>query len=173
MRNNWLFFMESDGRAPFVFPMEPFISHGFGSHWFLQFNSFFDTAFHHSKDFHLSGTLAIRGAFSCMSKFAGALLCWCSTVSNSNFSNTVSGSRSNGKALSVKALMQIKHFASCRDSLFGLPFFCLSKGKFPTRPVFDKIFDFAINHLAREAEMLQTFSVLSLAGALVPPLDHL
>ncbi|XVF89011.1 hypothetical protein PTKIN_Ptkin19aG0097100 [Pterospermum kingtungense] len=151
MQNNWFFFMDLDGGgSPHILPMEPFVSNGLGAHLLSQFSSFVDSSLHHSKHLYVPGSLAFREAFSCMSKFAGALLFW--------FSGTSA---------------KVKHIASCKNNVEGFHFASESRGQFVTPFVFGKISSYAIRHLFGKVEALQSFPLLSLAAALIPPFDNL
>ncbi|XP_022730695.1 fatty-acid-binding protein 2 isoform X2 [Durio zibethinus] len=175
MRNNWLFFMDLDGGgSPYIFPMEPFVSNGLGAHLFSHFSSLVDSSLYHSKHLYVPGSLAFREAFSCMSKFAGVVLFWFSSMSTSNLSRDISAGNQRGlKSGRPSPLSQVKHIASCKNNLAGFHFASESSGKSFTPLVFGKISSYAMRHLFGEAEALQSFPLLSLAAALIPPFDNL
>ncbi|XVF48769.1 hypothetical protein PTKIN_Ptkin03bG0215700 [Pterospermum kingtungense] len=148
MRNCWLFFMDLDGGgSSYVFPMEPFVSNGLGVHLFSQFSSLVDCSLYRSKHLYVYGSLAFRESFSCMSKFAGALLFSFSSTSTSNLGRDISAG--NQRALKSR---------SCQST---------------TPLVFGKISDYVAKHFFGEAEALKSFPLLSLAAALIPPFDKL
>ncbi|XWS72371.1 hypothetical protein CRYUN_Cryun02cG0034400 [Craigia yunnanensis] len=175
MRNNWLFFMDLDGgESPYIFPMEPFVSNGVAAHLFSQFSSLVDCSLYHSKHLYVPGSLAFREAFSCMSKFAGALLFWFSSTSTSNLSRNISAGNQRGlKSGSCKSSAQVKHIASCKNNLAGFHFASESRGQSAIPLVFGKISSYAVRHFFGEAEALQSFPLLSIAAALIPPFDNL
>ncbi|XVE53830.1 hypothetical protein DITRI_Ditri03aG0033400 [Diplodiscus trichospermus] len=173
MRNNWLFFMDLDGGSPYIFPMEPFVSNGLGAHLFFQFSSFVDSSLYHPKHLYVPRSLAFEEAFSCMSKFAGALLFWLSSTSTSNLSRDISaGNQRSLKSGSSKSSALVKHIASCKNNLAGFHFDSESRG-LSVPFVFGKISSFAMRHFFGQAETLQSFPPLSLAVALIPPFDNL
>ena len=174
MRNNWLFFMDLDGGSSYIFPMEPFVSNGLGAHLFSQFSSFVDSSLYHSKNLYVPGSLAFREPFSCMSKFAGALLFWFSSTSTSNLTRDISAGNQRGlKSGSCKSSAQVMHIASCKNNLAGFHFASESRGQSAIPLVFGKISSYAVRHFFGEAEALQSFPLLSLASALIPPFDNL
>ncbi|XVE70830.1 hypothetical protein DITRI_Ditri10aG0101700 [Diplodiscus trichospermus] len=175
MRNNWLFFIDLDGGgSPYVFPVEPFLSNGLGAHLFSQFSSLVDSSLYHSQHLHVPGSLAFREAFSCMSNFACAILFWFSSTSTSNLSRDIlAGSQHGLKSGSCKSSVQVKHIASCKNNLAGFHFPSESRDQSATPRVFGNISSSAVRHFFGEAKALQSFPLLSLAAALIPPLDNL
>ncbi|TYJ29738.1 hypothetical protein E1A91_A06G087200v1 [Gossypium mustelinum] len=162
MRNTWLFFMDLDGGgSPYIFPLEPFVSYGFGAHLFSQFSSFLDSSLYHSKHF-------------CMSKFTGAILFWFSSMSTSKLSRDISSGNQCGlESRSCESSALVKHLFSCKNNLAGCQFASDSRGLFGTPLVFGKISSFAMRSFFGEAEALRHIPLLSLAAALIPPLDNL
>ncbi|XP_017639026.1 fatty-acid-binding protein 2-like isoform X1 [Gossypium arboreum] len=175
MRNTWLFFMDLDGGgSPYIFPLEPFVSNGFGAHLFSQFSSFLDSSLYHSKHLYVPGSLAFREAFSCMSKFTGAILFWFSSMSTSKLSRDISSGNQCGlESRSCESSALVKHLFSCKNNLAGCRFASDSRGLFGTPLVFGKISSFAMRSFFGEAEALRHIPLLSLAAALIPPLDNL
>ncbi|KAB2077242.1 hypothetical protein ES319_A06G087500v1 [Gossypium barbadense] len=175
MRNTWLFFMDLDGGgSPYIFPLEPFVSYGFGAHLFSQFSSFLDSSLYHSKHLYVPGSLAFREAFSCMSKFTGAILFWFSSMSTSKLSRDISSGNQCGlESRSCESSALVKHLFSCKNNLAGCRFASDSRGLFGTPLVFGKISSFAMRSFFGEAEALRHIPLLSLAAALIPPLDNL
>ncbi|WRX32939.1 Chalcone isomerase - like 9 [Theobroma cacao] len=175
MRSNWLLFMDLDGGgSPYSFAMEPFVSNGLGAHLFSQFSSLVDCSLYHSKHIYVPGSLAFREAFGCMSRFAGALLFWFSSMSTSNLSRDISAGNQRGlKSGSCKSSAKVKHIASCKKYDAGFQFASESSGQSATPLVFGKISSYAMRHFFGEVEALQSFPLLSLAAALIPPFDNL
>lgn len=175
MRNTWLFFMDLDGGgSPYIFPLEPFVSYGFGAHLFSQFSSFLDSSLYHSKHLYVPGSLAFREAFSCMSKFTGAILFWFSSMSTSKLSRDISSGNQRGlESRSCESSALVKHLFSCKNNLAGCRFASDSRGLFGTPLVFGKISSYAMRSFFGEAEALRHIPLLSLAAALIPPLDNL
>ncbi|XWS17580.1 hypothetical protein CRYUN_Cryun33cG0079200 [Craigia yunnanensis] len=166
--------MDLDGGSPYIFPMEPFVSDGLGAQLFSQFSSFVDSSLYQSKNLYVPGSLAFRESFSCMSKFAGALLFWFSGTSTSNLTRDISAGNQRGlKSGSCKPSAQVKHIASCKNNLAGFHFASESRGQSATPLVFGKISSYAVRHFFGKAEALQSFPLLSLAVALIPPFDSL
>ncbi|KAG6388069.1 hypothetical protein SASPL_153266 [Salvia splendens] len=81
--------------------------------------------------------MALQEAFSCMSKFAGALVIWCARGPNVNVKSKLRYSRISAIPVAV-----------------------------------NKISSFALKQLSKEAQWLQTFPMLSLGAALLPPLAN-
>ncbi|GMI97871.1 fatty-acid-binding protein 2 [Hibiscus trionum] len=174
MPNNWLFFMDLDGGSPYIFPMETFVSSGFGAHLFSQFSSFVDGSLYHSTQLSVPGSLAFREAFSCMSKFTGAVLFWFSSMSTSKLSRDISsGNQRDLKSGSCKSSALVKHIASCKNNIAGFCFASNSRGLPVTPLVIGKISSYAMRNFFGEAEALQHIPLLSLAAAMIPPLDNL
>ncbi|KAA8546251.1 hypothetical protein F0562_003010 [Nyssa sinensis] len=168
MRNNWLDF---DGNSPYIFPMEPFAPHSFGAHLLSQVTSFVDSSLYHSRYLYVPGNLALQEAFNCISKFTGALLFWFASGSNSTISPTLSGNPNGSNPRSYKSCSQVKHITSTRQNLTAFRINSGFEGEFSDRGIFGKILSFNVGHLCIEAAQLQSFPVLSLAAALVPPFD--
>ncbi|KAA3457940.1 fatty-acid-binding protein 2 isoform X2 [Gossypium australe] len=158
--------MDLDGESPCVFPLESFVSNGLGTHLFSHFSSFVDGSLYYSRHLYLPGSLAFREGFSCVSKFAGSLLFWFSSMSTSNLSRDILANNQHGlKSGSCKSSAQVKHIASYKNNLMGFHFACESKGRSATTPV--------SLHFFGEAEVLRSFPLLSLSVALIPPFDNL
>ncbi|KAL1532633.1 fatty-acid-binding protein 2-like isoform X1 [Salvia divinorum] len=154
MGNNWLFFVEPDGNAGGIFPIDPILPHNLGAHWISHIVSLVDN----SRHLLVPGSMALQEAFSCMSKFAGALVIWCARGSNANVKRKLPGDRHLGYLSTCStASTQVRHISSTRRDLTG---------------VFNKISSFTLKQLSKEAQWLQTFPMLSLAAALVPPLTN-
>lgn len=146
-----MFFVEPDGNAGGIFPIDPILPHNLGAHWISHIASLVDN----SRHLLVPGSLALQEAFSCMSKFAGALVIWCARGSNVNIKRNLPGDRHLGYLSTAST--QVRHISSARRDLTG---------------VFNKISSFALKQLSKEAQWLQTFPMLSLAAALVPPLTN-
>ncbi|TYI71875.1 hypothetical protein E1A91_D07G020200v1 [Gossypium mustelinum] len=158
--------MDLDGESTCIFPMESFVSNGLGTHLFSHFSSFVDGSLYYSRHLYLPGSLAFRQGFSCVSKFAGSLLFWFSSMSTSNLSRDILANNQHGlKSGSCKSSAQVKHIASYKNNLMGFHFACESKGRSATTHV--------SLHFFGEAEVLRSFPLLSLSVALIPPFDNL
>ncbi|KAK6119605.1 hypothetical protein DH2020_046628 [Rehmannia glutinosa] len=164
MGNNWLFFVEPDGGSSSIFPMDPLLPQSFGVHWLSHITSFVDN----SRYLYVPGSSVLQEAFNCMSKFAGALVVWFASGSNCNVGHKLPGSHSSCSNSST----QVKNISSVRQDLTG--FFSKSKHrrKSAIPVVFGKISSFALKQMCKEAERLQSFPLLSLAAALVPPFTN-
>lgn len=173
MRNNWFFFMDLDGESQYMFPLEPLLSQGFGANLFSQLSSFVDNPLHQSRFLHVPGTMAFQEALNGMSKLAGGLIFWFTSASSSNLSRQISGNQRSPRPGSCKSPAQVKNSTSTRHDLAGLGFGSISKGESSHPVVFSKISNFVMRLLHREAERLQSFPVLSLAAALIPPFGNL
>ncbi|XP_039044189.1 fatty-acid-binding protein 2-like [Hibiscus syriacus] len=170
MLNNQLFFMDLDGGSPHIFPVETFVSCGFGVNLFSQFSSLVDNSLYHSKQLYVPSSLAFREAFSCMSKLTGAVLFWFSTMSTSKLSRDISFGNQRG---SCKSSALVKHITSCKNNVAGFCFASDPRG-LPAAPLFiGKISSYAMRNFFGEAEALQCVPLLSLAAAFIPPLDNL
>ncbi|GAB4854015.1 hypothetical protein Ancab_022597 [Ancistrocladus abbreviatus] len=166
MGNNWLFFMDLDGQSPYF---DPLISHGLGGQLFPHVTSFVDTSLYHSRNAFFPGTFALSEAFSRVSNFAGALIFWFSGALDSNSRSKLTESQGSGPRR-YKSSWQVKHIRSNKQNLTGCRFSTRSKSK-SFSPLFrGKISGFSIRYLFSKAD---GFSALSLAAALVPPLNNL
>ncbi|GLT73348.1 hypothetical protein SLA2020_452150 [Shorea laevis] len=141
MRNNWLFFIDLDGSSRDIFPIEPLVLHNYGGNLFAQISSFVDNSIYQSRNLYAPGSLALREAFNCVSKLAGALLFWISSTSTSNLTQDIASSSHGSETKSCASSTQISSFM--------------------------------MKLMSREAKRLQSYPWLSLAAALVPPLDNL
>lgn len=173
MRNNWLLFMDLNGESQYTFPLEPLLSQGFGANLFSQISSFVDNPLHQSGFLHVPETMAFQEALNHVSKLAGGLIFWFTSASSSNLSRKISGNQRSPRPGSCKSPAQVKNSTSTRHDLAGLGFGSISKGGSSHPVVFSKISNFVMRLLHREAERLQSFPVLSLAAALIPPFGNL
>ncbi|XP_039051111.1 fatty-acid-binding protein 2-like [Hibiscus syriacus] len=174
MSNKWFFFVDLDGGSPYAFPMDTFVSSGLGAHLFSQFSSFVDSSLYHSKQLYGPGSLAFREAFNCMSKFTGGVLFWFSTVSTSKLSRDISsGNQRSLKSGSCKSSSLVKHIASCKNNIAGFCFASDSRGISVAPLVISEISSYAMRNFFGEAEAFQHIPLLSLAAAVIPPLDNL
>ncbi|KAG6625032.1 fatty-acid-binding protein 2 isoform X1 [Carya illinoinensis] len=162
--------MDLDGGSPDIIPIESFVLHNFGGHLFSHISSFLDNSMHQSQNMYVPRSLALREAFNCVSKLAGALLFWFSSTSTSNMTQDITshGSKPRGPASST----QVKHITSRRHNLIG---FCFnrSKGKPDTPVLFDKMSSLMMKIRFGEAKLLQSYPLFSLAAVLIPPFDNL
>ncbi|XP_010917201.1 fatty-acid-binding protein 2 isoform X2 [Elaeis guineensis] len=175
MKNSWLFFtnLDIDGERPYIFPTEFQLSQGFGLHILSQFGSLVDSSFHRSNQIYVSGSLALQEAFSCMSKFAGALFVWISTGSNSNLLRKLSGNAYGSSSIFNQSCTQIKHFTCSSRNLAGLHSGSGSNNELVIPVLLAKFVNSTIGRMWKEVEQCRAFSVLSLAAALIPPFDHI
>ncbi|XP_058078754.1 fatty-acid-binding protein 2 isoform X2 [Magnolia sinica] len=153
MRNSWLFFtnLDLDGGCPYFFPE----SHLYYGH------------------FYIPGSLALQEAFSCISKFTGALLVWFAGGLNSNLPCKLSGNPHGSKNGNCQSCTQVKHITSSRHNSAGFQLGSRSRVESAAPMFFGKIMSSTIRNLWNEVEQLQSFPMLSLAAALVPPFDNI
>ncbi|KAL2545164.1 Fatty-acid-binding protein 2 [Forsythia ovata] len=164
MGNNWMF-VEPDGGSG-GFSMDPLVPHVSG-HWLFHVSSFIDN----SRYLYIPGSLALEEAFNCVSKFAGSVLLWFASGSNSHINNKISGDHI-GSSSSCKASRQVKRNYSNKCDFSGFFWKSRYKGESAVPVVFGKISRFTLNKLFKEAERLQSLPALSLAAALVPPFTN-
>lgn len=155
MRNSWLFFINLDfnGACPDIIPIDSYI--------------------YNSRYFHISGSVALQEAFSCISKFAGTLLFWISRGPNSNVRRKLSHNPQGSRPANCQSSSQAKHIMSGKHGHMGLCFASRSIAESATNVFFGKIMNSTIRHLQKEVEQLQSLPMLSLAAALVPPFENL
>lgn len=164
MRNNWLFPMDLDGWSP----VEPLVH----PHLLSHIGSFVDNSIYHSRYFYVSGSMALQDAFNCMSKFTGALLLWFASGSNSNVNHNLPGNSYGSSTRSCKSYTQVNRITSAGHNLAGFGRNFRLKGESVIPVIFDKISSFSVRLLCKQAEQLQSFPMLSLAAALIPPFDN-
>lgn len=164
MKNDWLSSMGSDGIYPDIFSLEMFL----GSHLLSQLHSFADNSIYQSRNFYVPGSLALQDAFNRVSGLAGAFLVWFCTRNSSKVAQDIAGSQ-----LRSGASMQVKPISSVRHNLVGFHFGFRSERKSSAPVALAKISSSAMRLLWREVRRLQSYSVLSLAAALVPPIQNL
>ncbi|XP_024016039.1 fatty-acid-binding protein 2 [Eutrema salsugineum] len=112
---------------------------------------------------HIPGRFAFE-AFSCISKFTGALLCWFS----------------NGNNLQKREITNYQCSLSCDDSskrINSYPTFSVFRFHYGSKEItpgfFGNISKSTILHFVNEAERLHSYSVLSLAVSLIPFLHNM
>jgi hypothetical protein len=160
MKNDWLSWMDSD---PNIYPLQPFVFNNFLGSQFLQ--SFLQN----SRNLYESS--AIEEAFGHVSKFAGALL-FLFTGGGSNFCG--GGSlRFGGGSGNVHMNIKVKPVITNNVAGFGFPFGLRSKRKGLERVSLGKISNFVVKLFWREAKRIQSYPILSIAAALVPPIQNL
>nr|DAD49105.1 TPA_asm: hypothetical protein HUJ06_019042 [Nelumbo nucifera] len=170
MWNSWSFFMDLDEGSQYIFPVDPLVLQSFGGNYLSKIGLFVDNSLYQSRCLYFHGSLALQGTFDCIAKFAGALFFWFSCGSSSNVYHNVSDSLHGSKRRNCKSCMQVKHVNSCRHNPARLHFSSRSReAAFPL--FFDRTVSSKIRYLCNEVEQLQSFSVFSLAAALVPPFD--
>lgn len=167
MRNNWLVFMDLDRESQHMFPLVPLLSQGCKDHLFV------DNSLHQSRFLYIPGSMAFQEALNRMSKLAGGVVFWFTSVSSSNLRRQMSGNQPTPKFGSLKSSSLFRNFTFTGHDLSGLGFGSMSSGESSPPVVFGKISSFVMRLLRREAGRLQSFPVFSLAAALVPPFDNL
>ncbi|XP_038899888.1 fatty-acid-binding protein 2 isoform X2 [Benincasa hispida] len=173
MRNNWVFFIDLDGGSPYILPIEPFTSHGLGGHLFSHISSFMDSSLFQSRNLYMAGSLALQEAFNCFSKIAGALLLWCSSTSTANVTREIADDLHGSNSRSFKNFTEVRSIRSGRLGSRGFHF-SFNLDKEYSDPIFlGKIGRFASKLLGNEAGRQQLHPLLSVAAALVPPLNNL
>lgn len=160
MGNNW-FFMDFNGGDPYILPTEFFLARSLGDHLFSE-----------SSYLYVPGSLALQGAFNCISKFTGAFLFWFTSGSSSNLSRRIAGNQHGSKIGSYKSSAQVKQITSTGHNLTGFHLSSNSESEYACPVVFNKVSSSAIRRLFREGGKLHLSSVLSLAAAVIPPLDN-
>ncbi|KAK3027507.1 LOW QUALITY PROTEIN: hypothetical protein RJ639_040222 [Escallonia herrerae] len=156
--------MEFEGGSSNPFPIEPLATH----HFLSQISSFVDN--YHSRYLYVPGSLLFR---KLSTAFLSGLFLWFASGSNSNINHNLPGTSHASNPRSCKASPQLNHVNLSRQSLKG--FFCnfRIRGESSIPVFFGKISRFTMRQLCKEAKQLQSLPVLSLAAALVPPLDNI
>lgn len=145
--NNWSLFLDHpDGGSPYILPADPIVAHSFGL--LCQIGSLVNS----SRYLCSNGSLALQEALSCMSKFAGTLLLWCASRSNSNFCH---GSSRNSSTVHSTTITSTRN-----SNLLGFRFNFRSRDEV-NNPVI-------LGNVAGEF-----YSIFSLAAAFVPPVDNI
>ena len=173
MRNDWLLFMDLNGESQYMFPLEPLLSQGFGDNLFSQVSSFVDNPLHQLNFLYVPETMVFQEALNRISKLAGGLIFWFTSASSSNLSQQISGNQRPSRPGSCKSPAQVRNSTAAAHDLAGLGFSSISKGESSPPVGFSKISNFVTRLLHREAERLQSFPLLSLAAAVVPPSGNL
>ncbi|XP_058725010.1 fatty-acid-binding protein 2 isoform X2 [Vicia villosa] len=155
MKNDWLPWMDSD---PDLFPLQPFL------------NNFLQSFLQNSTTFYVPGTSAIEETFGRVSKFAGAVLFWVSGAGSSACGGSL---RFGGGSGNVNMNMRVKPVIGNNVAGFGFPFGFKSKKKSSERVSLGKVSSFVVKLFWREAKRIQSYPVLSIAAALVPPIQNL
>ncbi|ESQ50191.1 hypothetical protein EUTSA_v10001976mg [Eutrema salsugineum] len=139
------FFKAMDSNGGNVLPTRSFLANGLFS------------------QLHIPGRFAFE-AFSCISKFTGALLCWFS----------------NGNNLQKREITNYQCSLSCDDSskrINSYPTFSVFRFHYGSKEItpgfFGNISKSTILHFVNEAERLHSYSVLSLAVSLIPFLHNM
>lgn len=171
MRNNWVFFIDLDGGSPYISPIEPFTSHNFGGHLFSHISSFMDISLHQSRNLYMAGSLALQEAFNCFSKFAGALLIWCST--SANVTREIADGLHGSNSRNFKNFTEVRSIRSGSLGSRGFHFSFNLENEHSNPILLGKIGSFAMKLLGKQAGRQQLHPFLSVAAALVPPLNNL
>ncbi|XP_016537791.1 fatty-acid-binding protein 2 isoform X3 [Capsicum annuum] len=165
MRNNLANFIDGDWGSSEMFPIDPLMPYGIGANFISHISLIVDS----SRNLYVPGSQALQEAFKYFSKYAGALLVWFASGSNSRVNNQISrGSRNTTSRMSI----QSKQTASSSHNFMQLFWQSRCKGKITIPAIFSKISKFTMNQMYKEAKHLQSIPVLSLAAALVPPFDN-
>ncbi|KAM7275757.1 hypothetical protein ACFE04_017623 [Oxalis oulophora] len=148
MPNTWCFFVDFDRGSRKMLPLQPFG--------------------------HVPGSVAIQGAFNCISKLAGAFIFWFSGTCTSHVCHQISADTYGSRSPTCGSPIQFKDIISCRHNLAAFLFGSnkLNGSQHPFNVVFGKIPASIVKHLFKEAERLQPHSVLSLSAAFIPPLNN-
>lgn len=162
MRNNWLFPRDHDVWSSYMFPVEPLVN----PNLFTSISSFVDN----SRYFCVSGSLALQDAFNCMSKFTGAVLLWFASGSRSSINFNLPGDHGVSNRGRCRPCTQVNRFTGHSLSGFGHSFRLQGESCIPL--IFEKISNFSVRQLHKHAEQLQTFPMISLAAALIPPFNN-
>lgn len=167
MRNIWVFFPELNGESPYFLPADPLIYNGFGSQVFYHVTSLVNNSLFHSKHMFFPGGLALREALDCVSKFAGCMILWVSSASNSNIRSRIPDSNCSepGRCNSLGQITLCNRL--------GCGFSSASKSKCLPSALISKSSRFSIWHLLKTAQKLQPLPILSLGTAMVPPFDNI
>lgn len=155
MRICWLFLTNLDfnGGYPDIVPIE---SHIYNSGYY-----------------NIPGSFALQEAFSCISKFAGALLFLISGGQNPNAPHKLSRNSHGSRSGNRQALTPDKHITSYGHSIMKLRIGSRSSVESVTNVLFSKIVNSTIGHLWKEVEQLEQLPIFSLAAAFVPPYENL
>lgn len=172
MRNNWLFFMDPDGGSPYIYSIES-ISNSFGGHLLSHVTSFVDNSVYGSRHLYAPGSAAIQEAFSCVSRFAGAVLLWLSSRSNPNIRHRLSGDLHISEPKNWKSHATVDQTCSWKHDFAGFCVGSMSKGKASGWLPFGKASNFTIGLFCGEVQGLESIPVFTLAATLVPPLDNM
>ncbi|KAL3497413.1 hypothetical protein ACH5RR_040145 [Cinchona calisaya] len=158
--------MDPGGGSSSIFPMDPLVPHSYGTHFLSRVAAFVEN----SRYICGPGSLALQEAFNCVSKFAGSLLIWFASGSNSNINHKVLGKHGGSNPRNCKSKTQLKHIISCGEKFAGVFDNCRCKGELGIPLIFSKMF--SMNQLFIEADQHCSFPLLSLAAALVPPFNN-
>ncbi|TMW98993.1 hypothetical protein EJD97_003211 [Solanum chilense] len=165
MRNN---FMDGDWGSSEMFPIDPLMPYGFGANFLSHLSLIVDG----SRNIYVPGSQALQEAFKCFSKYAGALLVWFATGTNSRGNNQISGGYRSSRNTRSRMSIQTQETTSSRHYFMELFWQSRCKGKITIPMIFRKISKFTVNQMYKEAKHLQSIPVLSLAAALVPPFEN-
>lgn len=127
-----------------------FLPHGFSSQLFSQ-----------------PGGLALE-AFSCVSKFTGALLCW---FSHGNLQRDLANYQWDSRCNSCDSSKHLQSFFCGHPNFSMFHFHYGSKDNIPG--FFGNFSRSTIRHFVNEAERLHSCSVLPLAASLIPSFHNL
>lgn len=145
-----------------MFPVEPLANPNLLS----NISSFVDN----SRYFYVSGSMALQDAFNCMSKFTGALLLWFASGSSSSMNHSLPGDHVGPNTGRCRSYTQVNRFTGHNLTGFSRSFRLKGESSIPL--LFEKILSFSVRKLHKHAEQFQTFPMISLAAALIPPFNN-
>ncbi|KAK9102433.1 hypothetical protein Sjap_019687 [Stephania japonica] len=168
MWNNWFHLTYLDGGPPFIFPGHFLTSQGSSrGNLFDPIGSLFEKSLYKSNNLYIPGSVALEGAFSCISNFTGALLFWCASHSSFSIHHELPGKSCHSRPGNVK------HITRCEHKLPGLCFGPKSREESSGPGSFGKIENFTVAKILKGFEQCQMLPTLSLAAAFVFPSDNL
>ncbi|ERN11258.1 hypothetical protein AMTR_s00024p00234280 [Amborella trichopoda] len=150
--------------------MDILLSQGLGDQFWSEISSFVDIS-HNSCHFKVPGSLAIQEALTRISKFAGALLLSLSRGSNSSSNRKLSGPSHGSKHINLRSNTKLEHTTSFGGKLAR--FQSRSRLVESGHRFFGKIASCSLKHLWNDMEQLRAFPIMSIAAAIVPPVDYL
>ncbi|KAK9142180.1 hypothetical protein Syun_011580 [Stephania yunnanensis] len=165
---SWFHLTDLDGGPPFIFPVHLLTSQGSsGGNFFDPIGYLLEKSLYKSSNLYIPGSVALEGAFSCISNFTGALLFWCASHSSFSIHHELPGKSCHSRPGNVKQITR------CEHKLPGLCFGPKSREESSGPGRFGKIENFTIAKISKEFEQCQMFPTLSLAAAFVSPFDNL
>lgn len=161
--------MDPETGSTDMFPRDPLVPHGFGVHFLSNIASFIDN----SKYLYVPGSLALQETLNFVSKFAGALIVWLSSGSNSNLGHRISSSPDGSCPSNFMSNAQAKRVVSCGQKFSGAFFDHMSTGKPGIPFILGTLSRFSMKQFCKDVGHLQSLPLLSLSAAPVPPFDNM